>query len=265
MEILRNTPLAVQIIFWFTAALATLPPTITAPLRLPGGVYLSNRGLAFPFAYPGFGFDAWLPWLIAALVAYVVVMIVQRRRIARSDRPGRAWPLALLVPSVALAGGGYYVASSLASAPPEALAVELTLDRGRGVTFRDVNGDGAQDRGERNVGHVPLTIRIEEGLLEARSQNLVEQRRVKASTLRFPILEQGEFAAAELPLRERGGRRALRRPLAPRADDRSPVRGPQRRRRLGRWRRGRRGRRGIHERPDRAGRDRVRAPGRLGP
>jgi len=196
VEILRNTPLAVQIIFWYTAVLATVPPTITAPLRLPGGMYFSNRGLAFPFAYPGFGFDAWFPWLVAALVAFVVVMVVQRRRIARSDRPGLAWPLALAA-AVALAGVGYYAASQ-ASAPPEALEVELTADRGRGATFRDIDGDGRHDRNEPVVGFVPVTIGVAEGVLEARSQNLVEQRRVKPSTLRFPILEAGEYAAAEL-------------------------------------------------------------------
>lgn len=196
VELLRNTPLAVQIIFWFTAALATLPPTISAPLRLPGGLYLSNRGLAFPFPYPGFGFQLWWPWLAAALVAFVALLVWRRRRIARSERPARAWPLALAA-ALVVTVVGYFVASSLAT-PPANLAVEVTVDRGRGVTFRDVNGDGVQDRGERNVGHVPLTVRVEEGLLEARSRNLVEQRRVKPSTLRYPVMEPGEFEDAEL-------------------------------------------------------------------
>lgn len=196
VEVLRNTPLAVQIIFWFTAALATLPPTISAPLRLPGGLYLSNRGLAFPFPYPGFGFQFWWPWLVVALALFVLLLNWRRRQIARSETPGRAWPTALFA-ALVVAVVGYFVASSFA-APPENLAVEVTLDRGRGVTFRDVDGDGVQERGERNVGHVPLTVRIEEGLLEARSRNLVEQRRVKPSTLRYPVMEPGEFEEAEL-------------------------------------------------------------------
>lgn len=196
VEVLRNTPLAVQIIFWFTAALATLPPGITAPMRLPGGLYLSNRGLAFPFLYPGFGFRAWLPWLGAAIVLFVVVLIARRRRIARSERPGRAWPLALLVGAV-VAGGGYLVASSGARAPAD-LAVDLVVDRGRGVTFLDADGDGRHDRNEERVGYVPVTVRVSEGVLESRSRNLIEQRTVKPSTLRFPILEDGEYESAEL-------------------------------------------------------------------
>lgn len=196
VEILRNTPLAVQIIFWFTAALATLPPGITAPLRLPGGLYLSNRGLAFPFVYPGFGFAAWLPWLLGALVLFAVVLVVRRRRIARSERPGRAWPLALLVGAL-VAGSGYFVASSGARAPAD-LAIDLNVERGRGATFRDADGDGTRDRDEDLVGFVPVTVRVSEGVLESRSQNLIEQRTVKPSTLRFPILEDGEYESAEI-------------------------------------------------------------------
>jgi general L-amino acid transport system permease protein len=196
VEILRNTPLAVQIIFWFTAALATLPPSITAPIRLPGGMYLSNRGLAFPFVYPGFGFRAWLPWLAAAAVVYVVILLVRRRQIERSDRPGRAWPPALLA-ALVLTVGGYFVASEAATRPAD-LDVDFTVDRNRGVTFLDDDGDGERDRGEELYGFVPVEVRLGEGALESRSQNLIEQRTVKPSTLRFPILEPGEYESFEL-------------------------------------------------------------------
>jgi len=196
VEILRNTPLAVQIIFWFTAAIATLPPTISAPLRLPGGVLFSNRGLAFPTLYPGFGFRAWVPWLIAALVVYVLVLLWRRRQIRRSDRPGRAWPLAL-AGFVAVTGAGYLVASSGASAPTN-LAVDFIVERGRGVTFLDTNGNGAHDRDEDLVGYVPVTVRVPEAALEARSSNLTEQRRVKPSVLRFPVIEDGEYATFDV-------------------------------------------------------------------
>lgn len=196
VEILRNTPLAVQIIFWYTAALATLPPTITAPIRLPGGFYFSNRGLAFPFLYPGFGFRLWWPWLLGAIVVFVAVFVWRRRRLARSERPGRAWPLAL-VAAVAVGGGGYLVAQQGTTSPAD-LAVDLTLNRGRGVVFQDIDGDGVHDEREDTFGYVPLTVTIEEGVLEARSQNLLEQRRVKPSTLRFPLLERGEYQDVEL-------------------------------------------------------------------
>ena len=196
VEILRNTPLAVQIIFWYTAALATLPPTITAPIRLPGGFYLSNRGLAFPFLYPGFGFGAWLWWVVAAAVVFAIVATWRRRQIARADRPGRAWTTALPVALVILVVG-YFVAAASVAAPAD-LAVDVTADRGRGTAFRDLDADGVLDRGEPTVGFVPVTIAVEKGVLEARSRNLIEQRRVKPSTLRFPLLQEGEYQSAEL-------------------------------------------------------------------
>jgi len=196
VEILRNTPLAVQIIFWFTAALATLPPAITAPLRLPGGIFLSNRGLAFPFVYPGFGFRAWLPWLLVALVTFAVLMVLRRRQIERSERPGRAWPLSLLA-ALVIAAIGYYVASNGATTPAD-LAVDFNVERGRGVTYRDADGNAVRARGEDLYGFVPVTIRVSEGVLSSRSENLIEQRTVKPSVLRFPILEDGEFESFEL-------------------------------------------------------------------
>jgi general L-amino acid transport system permease protein len=198
VEILRNTPLSVQIIFWFTAAIATLPPTISAPVRLPGGVLFSNRGLAFPAIYPGFGFSAWLPWLVAATVIFVVVLLVRRRQIRASERPGLAWPSAL-AGWVLVAGVGFAVASQQAQIPTT-LAVDFVTERGRGVTFLDANGNGARDRGEAAYGHVPVTVRVPEAAIEARSSNLVEQRRVKPSVIRFPVIEQSEIETFDVSI-----------------------------------------------------------------
>lgn len=198
VEVLRNTPLAVQIIFWYTAAIATLPPTISAPIRLPGGIYFSNKGLAFPFAYPGFGFTQWLPWIAAALVLAAIAHRLRRRRIRASERPGRAWPTTLAVFAV-VTGVGYVVAS-VGSERPATLAIEFTADRGRGVSFLDADGDGERDREEARYGFVPVTVRVAEGALTARSRNLVEQRTVKPSVVRYPVLEDGEYDAVEARL-----------------------------------------------------------------
>lgn len=196
VEVLRNTPLAVQIIFWYTAALATIPPTITNPITLPGGFYLSNRGIAFPFPYPGYAFREWLPWLLAALVAYALVLWLRRRQIARAERPGRAWPAALLA-FVLIAGIGYALADRAASAPPD-LAIDLNLDRGRVTSFLDRDGDGRHDASEPTQGFAPVTVSVEEGLLTTTTQNLIEQRQRKPSVFRFPVVEPHEYQEAEL-------------------------------------------------------------------
>ena len=191
VEILRNTPLSVQIIFWFTAAIATLPPTISAPIRLPGGILFSNRGLAFPAIYPGFGFTAWLPWLLGAIILFAVILVIRRRQIRASERPGLAWPYAL-AGMLVVAASGYLVASEQATIP-STVAVDFVTERGRGVTFTDTNGNGERDRGESAYGHVPVTVTVPEAAIEARSSNLVEQRQVKPSVIRFPVIEEGEY------------------------------------------------------------------------
>ena len=198
VELLRNTPLAVQIIFWYTAAIATLPPTISAPIRLPGGIYFSNKGLAFPFLYPGFAFQQWLPWILAAVVLAAVVHRLRRRAIRASERPGRAWP-ATLAAFVLVTGVGYVVASAGDDRPAD-LAIEFTADRGRGLSFLDADGDGEHDRDEARYGFVPVTVRVAEGALTARSQNLVEQRTVKPSVVRYAVLEDGEYDAVDARL-----------------------------------------------------------------
>ena len=196
VELIRNTPLAVQIIFWYTAALATIPPNITNPIALPFGVYLSNRGIAFPFLYPGYYFSAWLIWLVVAVLASAAILLLRRRQIARSDQPGRAWPLALLG-FLAVAGAGYFVAAS-ETPLPENITTDFRADRGRGTVFIDTDGDGRFDRGDRAVPFAPAVVTIERGVLTDTTQNVIESRRIVPSTFRFPRLEPYEFAEAEV-------------------------------------------------------------------
>jgi general L-amino acid transport system permease protein len=47
VEVIRNVPLIVQLFFWYAVITESLPPPANALNPLPG-VFLSNRGLAFP-------------------------------------------------------------------------------------------------------------------------------------------------------------------------------------------------------------------------
>ena len=84
IELLRNIPLAVQIVFWYSAVLLPIPPRLNNPIELPGGVLLSNVGLAFPFLYPTYRFGAWVPWLVVG-----IVLAVDRGDLARPRAPAR--------------------------------------------------------------------------------------------------------------------------------------------------------------------------------
>ena len=99
VEIFRNTPLLIQIIFWYTGIFSLLPK-IKQSLDLSGGaevVLLNNRGLYMPWPVPG---D--LLWMtgLALIVAIIVVIVFRRWAHRRQDTTGKTVPT--LLPSVAL-------------------------------------------------------------------------------------------------------------------------------------------------------------------
>ncbi len=190
VETIRNTPVAVQIIFWFSAVLLPLPPRIGNPLELPGGILFSNKGIAFPLLYPSYRFGSWLPWLIAALVVLVIGILVRRRQIRLSERPGNAWlfPLGL---AVVVAAGGYVVAAISTSVPKD-VAADFVSTAGRGTIFTDIDGDGSLGPGEPVIPFAAMTVTIDEAELRVLTQNLTESRGVVDSTFRFPLIKRSE-------------------------------------------------------------------------
>ena len=91
IELIRNTPLLVQLFFLYFAVILKLPQLkmkdeITA-LTLPGPTYLSNRGLAMPWPRPSESFGSWWPFLVVALVVAVVLSILRARGVQRTGRP----------------------------------------------------------------------------------------------------------------------------------------------------------------------------------
>jgi len=92
VEIFRNTPLLVQLFFWYFAVILKLPRLgaqgqVTA-ITLPGPIYVSNRGVAVPWPRASEAFGAWIPYLLAATVVAVILLILRRRGMKRTGRPG---------------------------------------------------------------------------------------------------------------------------------------------------------------------------------
>jgi general L-amino acid transport system permease protein len=99
VEVFRNTPLLIQIIFWYTGIFSILP-RIKNSLDLSGGsevVLLNNRGLYMPWPVPG---D--LLWMtgVALVIAIIVVVVFRRWAHKRQDATGQTFPVFL--PSAAL-------------------------------------------------------------------------------------------------------------------------------------------------------------------
>lgn len=96
IEVVRNTPLLVQLFFWYTATFLKLP-RVRESLELPGGIFLSQRGLALPEPYGTASFTAWGYVLLAGLGVAAVVYLARRVRLHRLERPG--FPIVWAVPT----------------------------------------------------------------------------------------------------------------------------------------------------------------------
>lgn len=91
VELLRNVPVILQVIFW-SVAIRNLPSP-RAAIELGGAGYLTNRGLTFTVlqAHPGW---LWAFWALLAALALNIVLSRLARRLR--ERQGRLLPVARL-------------------------------------------------------------------------------------------------------------------------------------------------------------------------
>lgn len=90
VEVFRNVPLLVQLIFWFTAVILKLP-AITEGTNVLGFVFISNRALAVPGADATGRFGLWLIVLVVAAALAAAVWVYRARREERTGRPSYPW------------------------------------------------------------------------------------------------------------------------------------------------------------------------------
>jgi general L-amino acid transport system permease protein len=86
IEIIRNTPLLVQLFFIYFAVILKLP-TVKNAIELPGPVFLSNRGLVLPWFRAESSLALWWPFLVVAIVGVVAILIRRRRTYGLTGRP----------------------------------------------------------------------------------------------------------------------------------------------------------------------------------
>jgi general L-amino acid transport system permease protein len=89
VETIRNIPLLLQLLFWYNAVLKALPD-IRDSIKLPGGIFINNRGVFLP--KPDFlpGSDAVTAALVVGIIASVSFYIWARKR---HERTGQQIPI----------------------------------------------------------------------------------------------------------------------------------------------------------------------------
>ena len=90
VEVIRNLPLLLQLLFWYNAVLRALPD-VRESATIPGGVLLNNRGLFLPQASLNRGGLALLIAFILAIVGSIAYRYWARRRQARTGAQPRVF------------------------------------------------------------------------------------------------------------------------------------------------------------------------------
>ena len=88
--IFRNTPLVIQLMFWYFAVILKLPAVRNA-IALPGPVYLTQRGVYLLWYEATPSFDSWKVFIWIALASPVVLWLIFRWIQNRSGLPLSLW------------------------------------------------------------------------------------------------------------------------------------------------------------------------------
>src|SRR3954471_14702291 len=89
VELIRNLPLLFQILFWYLAVLGTLPGPRQS-IAVPGGIFLSNRGIILPAPVAGDNAVYVVLAFVFAVISTVGLAIWARRR---RERTGQQFPV----------------------------------------------------------------------------------------------------------------------------------------------------------------------------
>lgn len=88
--VIRNTPLIIQLMFWYFGVILQLPSPKQA-ITVGDSIFLTNRGVYLPSAEATGTFAAWRIYVILALISIVIIWFVLRTVQQRSSLPVPFW------------------------------------------------------------------------------------------------------------------------------------------------------------------------------
>ncbi|WP_287372920.1 ABC transporter permease subunit [Oceanithermus sp.] len=75
VELIRNTPLLVQMVFWYLAVFLLLPPLRTAPRF--HGLIVSNKGVLIPWPVPDASWATFAPYFYGGLGLWILFIVIR--------------------------------------------------------------------------------------------------------------------------------------------------------------------------------------------
>ena len=113
VEIIRNLPLLLQLLFWYNAVLKALPE-LRSSLVIPGGGFLNNRGLFLPQPVLAEGAEPTLIALVVGILGSIAFRVWAKRR---QNQTGQQAPVLLVslalviaLPLAVFAASGFPIA-----------------------------------------------------------------------------------------------------------------------------------------------------------
>jgi general L-amino acid transport system permease protein len=107
VEVVRNTPVAVQIVFWYVAVVLALP-TLAGGFSIGDAIFISNRATAVPGVHLEDGSGGWALFLLGGLAAGAAAWWWRTRVNERTGEPARRalWGIGVFL---AVAVGGFFL------------------------------------------------------------------------------------------------------------------------------------------------------------
>ena len=88
--VIRNTPLIIQLMFWYFGVILQLP-AVKEAVALPGPIYLTRRGVYLPWFETQPAFDSWKVFIWIALASIILIWLIFRWKQSRSNLPIPFW------------------------------------------------------------------------------------------------------------------------------------------------------------------------------
>jgi general L-amino acid transport system permease protein len=88
--VIRNTPLLLQLMFWYFGVIIQLP-SVRQAIKLPGPIYLTQRGIYLIWAEATPTFPAWRVYVIVAFISIFIVWLALRSIWKRASVPLSPW------------------------------------------------------------------------------------------------------------------------------------------------------------------------------